>query len=135
MPWEDVQSILRPEKAHMGVMGVDKDKCTGCGLCIQNCPFKAWEMGEDKCPKLKDPYECFSCYNCMVVCPVEAISIIEPYHVDDGFWKTDSAPLEARMPWNQKTPKGTRMRGTSLKGWFLNGEASGTLKKILCLNP
>ena len=41
MPWEDVKSILRPENAHMGVMSVDKDKCTGCGLCIQNCPFKA----------------------------------------------------------------------------------------------
>ncbi|MBW2060495.1 MAG: nitroreductase family protein [Deltaproteobacteria bacterium] len=98
MPWEDVKSILRPETVHMGVMEVDKDICTGCGLCILNCPFKAWEMGEDEFPRLKDEYECFSCYNCMVACPTEAISIAEPYRVDDGYWKTDPGPLEARLP-------------------------------------
>ena len=106
MPWEDVKSILRPENAHMGIMKVDKELCTSCGLCLQNCPFKAWEMGADEYPKLKDEYECFSCYNCMVACPVEAISIVEPYHVDDGFWKTDSAPLEARIPMKPKDKDG-----------------------------
>ncbi len=106
MAWEDVKAILRPENAHMGVMQVDKEICTGCGLCIQNCPFKAWEMGEDDFPKLKDEYECFSCYNCMVACPVEAISIVKPYTVDDGYWATDSAPLEARLPMEPKNAEG-----------------------------
>ncbi len=82
MAWEDVKPILRPEGVHMGIMKVDKDKCTSCGLCIQNCPFSAWEMGEDEHPKLKEKYDCFSCYNCMVVCPVDALSIQESYHVD-----------------------------------------------------
>jgi len=106
MTWEHVKDILRPENAHMGVMTVDKEICTGCGLCIENCPFKAWEMGEDEFPRLKDEYECFSCYNCMVACPVEAISIVEPYHVDDGYWETDSAPLEARMPMEPRNAEG-----------------------------
>jgi nitroreductase/NAD-dependent dihydropyrimidine dehydrogenase PreA subunit len=98
MSWEDVKPILRPEGVHMGVMKVDKDLCTSCGLCIQNCPFRAWEMGEDEFPKMKTEYECFSCYNCMVACPVEAISILEEYHVDGGFWKTSPHPLPAKMP-------------------------------------
>ncbi|MBW1711217.1 MAG: nitroreductase family protein [Deltaproteobacteria bacterium] len=106
MPWENVKDILRPENAHMGVMEVDKDICTSCGLCVDNCPFKAWEMDEDDHPRLKEEYECFSCYNCMVACPVEAISIVEPYHVDDGHWATDSAPLEARMPMDPLNAEG-----------------------------
>ena len=50
MAWEDVKPILRPEGVHMGVMKVDTSLCTSCGLCIQNCPFRAWEMGEDEFP-------------------------------------------------------------------------------------
>ncbi len=106
MAWEEVKPILRPEGVHMGIMQLDKDLCTSCGLCIQNCPFRAWEMGEDEYPKLKTEYECFSCYNCMVVCPVEAISIGEQYHVDSGFWVTDPHPLPAKMPLSPKDADG-----------------------------
>jgi nitroreductase/NAD-dependent dihydropyrimidine dehydrogenase PreA subunit len=98
MAWEDVKPILRPEGVHMGVMQVDKEKCTGCGLCIQNCPFSAWEMGEDEHPRLKEKYDCFSCYNCLVVCPVEALSIKESYHVDGGYWVSEPCPIPARPP-------------------------------------
>jgi len=106
MAWEDVKPVLRPEGVHMGVMKVDKDKCTSCGLCIQNCPFQAWKMGEDDCPKLKDTYECFSCYNCMVACPVEAISIEASYHVDSGFWASEPDPIPARMPMEARDASG-----------------------------
>lgn len=98
MASEDVKQILRPENVHMGVMAVDKDVCTSCGLCIDNCPFKCWEMGEDEYPKLKDEYQCFSCSNCMVACPVDAISMVETYHVKDGFWATEPHPLPYKMP-------------------------------------
>jgi nitroreductase/ferredoxin len=106
MTWEDVKPILRPEGVHMGVMKVDKDICTSCGLCIQNCPFSAWEMGEDEFPRMKDEYECFSCYNCMVPCPVDAVSVVERYHVDRGFWETDAHPLPAKMPLAAKDADG-----------------------------
>lgn len=107
MAWEDVKPILRPEGVHMGIMKVDKDLCTGCGLCIQNCPFSAWEMGEDEHPKLKDQYECFSCYNCMVVCPVEAISIVQPYYAEEpGFWATKPHRLPAVRPLKPKDKDG-----------------------------
>ena len=76
MAWDDVKNILRPEGVHMGVMKADADKCTQCGLCIENCPFSVWEMGDDA-PRMKDVYECFSCYNCMAACQEDAISIVE----------------------------------------------------------
>ena len=99
MTWEkDLKQIFRPEGVHMGKMKVDPEKCTGCGLCIENCLFRSWEMGEDKVPRYKDGWACFSCYNCMVACPVDAISIEEPYHVDSGFWKSYPHKLPAVRP-------------------------------------
>jgi len=99
MTWEkDLKPIFRPDDVHMGTMKVDAEKCNGCGLCIENCLFRTWEMGEDKIPKYKKGWACFSCYNCMVACPTGAISIDDPYHVDSGFWKTQPHPLPAVLP-------------------------------------
>lgn len=108
MPWEKVEPILRPDRSnvHMGVMRVDQSKCTQCGLCMRNCPLRAWEEDEGGYPALKEIYECFSCYNCKVACPSDAITIVEPYHVTDGYWKTDSYPLSAKMPLEPKDENG-----------------------------
>ncbi|MFW6126018.1 MAG: ATP-binding protein, partial [Chloroflexota bacterium] len=106
MPWEELKSMFRPKGVHMGVMEADPDKCTGCGVCILNCPFRAWEMGDDNVPRQKDEYECFSCFNCMVACPVDAISIVQVYHVDEGFFKTLPHPLPVRMPYEPQDANG-----------------------------
>jgi nitroreductase/NAD-dependent dihydropyrimidine dehydrogenase PreA subunit len=106
MPWEDLRPIFRPETVHMGVMTVDREKCTKCGLCLENCPFRAWETDEDGFPRQKDEYECFSCYNCMVPCAVDAISIVDVYHVDEGFYASDPHPLPAKMPLEPRDAEG-----------------------------
>jgi len=107
MTWEEgLKPIFRPEDVHMGRMKVDPEKCTGCGLCVENCPFRTWEMGGDNVPRFKEDWACFSCYNCMVACPVDAISIVEPYHVDAGFWKTYPHPLPAVYPLQPQDAEG-----------------------------
>jgi len=111
MTWEEAIPVFRPEGIHMGVMRVDAELCNKCGLCISNCPFRAWEAGEDRIPRLKDEYECLSCYNCMVACPAEAISIVESYHVDEGVYATDPHPLPA------KTPQAPRDADGNLDEW------------------
>jgi nitroreductase/NAD-dependent dihydropyrimidine dehydrogenase PreA subunit len=98
MAWEDVEHIFRPKNVHMGVMKIDLEACNKCGLCLKNCPFQVFELDEDDFPRQKEEYACFSCYNCMVACSVDAISIAESYHVDDGFYATDPHPLAPRMP-------------------------------------
>lgn len=113
--WEELEPMFRPQTVHMGVMAVDKDKCTQCGLCLLNCPFRAWEKDDEGYPKMKETYACFSCYNCMVACPVEAISILDPYHVDDGVYKTDPHPLPARMPYEPKDAEGNNDKWTEIE--------------------
>lgn len=113
--WEELEPMFRPQTVHMGVMAVDRDKCTQCGLCLLNCPFRAWEKDEEGYPKLKETYECFSCYNCMVACPVKAISILEPYHVDEGVYKTEPHPLEARLPAEPKDSEGKPAAWTEIE--------------------
>ena len=54
---------------------VDKEKCTGCGECIEACPLDAIEM-EGDIAKI-DPDVCSDCGACVDVCPVEAISLDE----------------------------------------------------------
>lgn len=106
MPWEDLKPMFRPETVHMGVVTVDREKCTKCGLCVENCPFRAWELDEDGFPRQKEQYECFSCFNCMVPCPADAISIVDVYHVDDGFYATDPHPLPTKMPLEPRDAEG-----------------------------
>lgn len=99
---ESMREVFRPENVHMGTMLVDAGKCNGCGLCVQNCLFRTWEMGDSNVPVFKQGGACFSCYNCLVACPQDAISIDQPYHVDSGFWATNppdmphAGPLEPR---------------------------------------
>ncbi|MBU2547523.1 MAG: nitroreductase family protein, partial [Proteobacteria bacterium] len=96
--YEELKPMFRPTGVHMGIMTADPDKCTQCGLCLQNCPFRAWETDDRGYPKMKAEYECFSCFNCMVVCPVDAISIVDGYHVDEGVYRTDPLPLPLAPP-------------------------------------
>ncbi len=117
MSWEEIKPILRPEldSVHMGVMKVDEEKCIQCGLCMENCPFQAWETDENDVPKMKASYECFSCYNCMVACPEDAVEIVSSYHVGGGYWATDPKPLPARMPLDPKDDDGNPCKWNAIE--------------------
>lgn len=99
LTYEELEPMFRPTGVHMGQMKADPQKCTHCGLCLENCPLRAWETDENNVPRMKAQHECFSCYNCMVACPAGAITIEQPYHVEKGsFYETHDGPLAARLP-------------------------------------
>ena len=52
---------------------IDREKCTGCESCVQECPSEAIQMLNEKA--VIDPDTCVDCGVCLDSCPVEAISM------------------------------------------------------------
>ena len=55
---------------------VNKEKCAGCGSCVQLCPTGAIKMGKDG-KAFIDQDVCQVCGECMEVCPFGAIELVE----------------------------------------------------------
>jgi len=52
---------------------VDKELCTGCGTCVEQCPVSALEMSDDL-PEV-DSDLCIACFCCQEMCPEMAIKL------------------------------------------------------------
>ncbi len=53
---------------------IDKEKCTGCGLCVDACPVEAISMNDDDKAEV-DVATCTECGVCVDECPNDAISL------------------------------------------------------------
>lgn len=53
---------------------LDREKCTGCGICLQVCPRAVFEMNDQKA-FIKDKDACMECGACAKNCPSNAISV------------------------------------------------------------
>ncbi|MGD8564675.1 MAG: electron transfer flavoprotein subunit alpha [Desulfarculaceae bacterium] len=71
-------------------LNIDKSLCTGCGACVEECPFEALELIDDKATVNES---CNLCSACLDVCPEEAISI------EEAEKKTDERTAASRGVW------------------------------------
>ena len=53
---------------------INKKLCTGCGNCIEVCPFDVLEIKDGKAI-VKNPGKCRKCGACVSACPNNAIEI------------------------------------------------------------
>ncbi|MBN1411471.1 MAG: 4Fe-4S binding protein [Spirochaetales bacterium] len=64
------------------IISIDEEKCTGCGLCIPNCPEGAIKIIDDKARLISDLF-CDGLGACLGHCPEGAITVeereAEPY--------------------------------------------------------
>ena len=58
------------------IIKIDKEKCTGCGLCVSACHEGAIGLKDGKAALLKHDH-CDGLGNCLPVCPTGAISLEE----------------------------------------------------------
>ncbi len=65
---------------------VNREKCTACGVCIENCAFRAIELSDGRA--LIRPEVCSGCSQCIVVCPEGVI------HVQ---WNESTARVQKKM--------------------------------------
>ena len=65
-----------------GIIKIDEEKCTGCGLCVPNCPEGAIQIIDEKARLISDLF-CDGLGACIGHCPEDAITIekreAEPY--------------------------------------------------------
>ncbi len=62
-----------------GKISYNREKCTGCQLCIKVCPTKAIEfIPEEKKVKIFVARCCF-CAQCNDICPVDALSMTDEF--------------------------------------------------------
>ena len=52
---------------------INKEKCTGCGDCVEECPSETIKMVDSKAEV--DAPACIDCGVCIDACPVEAITL------------------------------------------------------------
>ena len=58
------------------IIVIDEQRCTGCGLCMPDCPAGSIEV-EDGRSHLVDNRLCNGCGACVGACPREAIEVVE----------------------------------------------------------
>jgi uncharacterized Fe-S center protein len=52
---------------------IDISKCTGCGQCVEVCPFKALSLVEEK--MVRDDEKCMDCSHCLYLCSEGVFSL------------------------------------------------------------
>jgi uncharacterized Fe-S center protein len=52
---------------------IDISKCTGCGQCVEACPFEALSLVEEKI--VRDDEKCMDCSHCLYLCPEDVYSM------------------------------------------------------------
>ena len=61
---------------------IDKEKCIGCGTCVQICPCEVFDVDHrpGTVPVALYPQECWHCNACVLDCPKKAVDLRFPLH-------------------------------------------------------
>jgi len=75
-PFDQAEKATKPVKVL-----INKERCKGCGYCVEFCPRRALMMSEELSPKgyylaaVADESKCLGCGLCEVICPEFAIRL------------------------------------------------------------
>lgn len=75
-PFDHNDKATSPVQIH-----IDKERCKGCGYCVEFCPRKVLSMGTEISPKgynlpqVNDSSKCLGCGFCEAICPEFAIKL------------------------------------------------------------
>jgi 2-oxoglutarate ferredoxin oxidoreductase subunit delta len=70
-----------PSSEPLAYVYVDKDRCKGCGFCVEYCPRDVLKMGSELSAKgyqlavVKESNKCLACGFCELICPEFAVKL------------------------------------------------------------
>jgi ferredoxin len=69
--------VLESAASPLGLLEVDRDRCTVCGACAIACPTSALTLdeGEELIELGHDPGACVACDRCLTACPEDALEL------------------------------------------------------------
>lgn len=85
----------RTDYIGMGKAIIDTEKCTGCGLCKDNCRFNAIDYKNNY--YVVDTFACEGCSVCEEMCPVGAVKLYPDVAGDLMLYKNDSVFSTAQL--------------------------------------
>lgn len=59
---------------NVATLELNREKCTGCGMCLEVCPHGVFTLKEGK-SEINDKNFCMECGACAKNCPFDAISV------------------------------------------------------------
>jgi len=62
---------------------IDSNRCTGCGLCVSNCPADTLGLRDNRAVVVQP--SCMACGHCAALCPAAAISVTAPKNTPLAF--------------------------------------------------
>ncbi len=85
----------------MAIVGIDRERCVGCGRCDRACPMDVIYFDrEKKTPQVKYPEDCQSCYLCLLACPGRCIQITAA--------RAQRVPESGSRSWRKKSCMGDK---------------------------
>jgi NAD-dependent dihydropyrimidine dehydrogenase PreA subunit len=54
---------------------IDREKCTGCGICAERCPVDVIRQDAETKAYIAYPEDCMTCFVCEIGCPENAIFV------------------------------------------------------------
>jgi len=75
-PFDHEKKATKP-----GKVIIDRERCKGCGFCVEFCPKEALKMSDELGPKgytiakVTDKSKCLDCGLCEIICPEFAIKM------------------------------------------------------------
>ena len=84
-PFDYLEKAITP-----GQVYIDKERCKGCGYCVEYCPREVLKMSTELSPKgyllaaVDDETKCLACGFCEAICPEFAIKLSIPINSSHG---------------------------------------------------
>jgi len=79
------EKVITAGTVPFGSLKLDGSKCTGCGLCVRDCPTEALtaSSGQEAFSLLFSHDRCLGCNRCLAICPERCLSLEHILKLDE----------------------------------------------------